>query len=258
MPSGHREDRLETGKTFCIHCGTENPPASKFCYKCGKPIPAAPSVSAPLPIPEQPPAVLTLSCPTCGGKLQVTPEITRFACMYCGNEHIVRRGNGATTIEPVLRELQAVRQDLGHVQQSGVEVIRQAGNTVQAAQAAQNSAAYLAQRGTVMQQISLVDRSLEDKRKQKTELEKSSGSLWIGASIGLGIGSVIIYSILESTDETLAITFAMICGMVAVASFFVGVFQAISYGSKKREVEMLKKDIASLENQLNQLRSQIH
>ena len=29
------------------------------------------------------------TCNSCGGKLQITPEIENFACMYCGIEYQV-------------------------------------------------------------------------------------------------------------------------------------------------------------------------
>ncbi len=32
------------------------------------------------------PDFVTLSCPTCGGKLEITDNIERFACGYCGHE----------------------------------------------------------------------------------------------------------------------------------------------------------------------------
>jgi predicted RNA-binding Zn-ribbon protein involved in translation (DUF1610 family) len=37
---------------------------------------------------------VTLTCPNCGGKLQITPDINRFACTHCGNEHIVTLRTG--------------------------------------------------------------------------------------------------------------------------------------------------------------------
>ena len=52
--------------------------------------------------------VVSLSCPNCGGKLQITPDIDRFACTYCGNEHIVKRGEGIVSIAPVIRELSKI------------------------------------------------------------------------------------------------------------------------------------------------------
>lgn len=34
---------------------------------------------------------ITLSCPSCRAKLQITDDIDRFACLHCDNEHLVRR-----------------------------------------------------------------------------------------------------------------------------------------------------------------------
>ena len=35
-------------------------------------------------------AMLTLQCPSCGGKTVFTPGSDRFVCPYCGNEQIFR------------------------------------------------------------------------------------------------------------------------------------------------------------------------
>jgi outer membrane murein-binding lipoprotein Lpp len=51
---------------------------------------------------------VTLSCPTCGGKLEITEDIDRFACGNCGNEHIVIRRGGIVSIAPVIEELQKI------------------------------------------------------------------------------------------------------------------------------------------------------
>lgn len=51
------------------------------------------------------PDIITLSCPFCGHKLQITPEIDRFACAACGNEHIVNRSGGMITIKPVIESI---------------------------------------------------------------------------------------------------------------------------------------------------------
>ena len=45
--------------------------------------------------------LFTLTCPTCGGKLQITPDIDRFACTHCGNEHLVKRSEGVIAIQPL-------------------------------------------------------------------------------------------------------------------------------------------------------------
>jgi predicted RNA-binding Zn-ribbon protein involved in translation (DUF1610 family) len=50
---------------------------------------------------------ITLSCPNCGGKLNITTDVNRFACQFCGHEHIVRRNDGMVSLEPVMKEINA-------------------------------------------------------------------------------------------------------------------------------------------------------
>jgi hypothetical protein len=52
---------------------------------------------------------MTLSCPSCGGKLQITNDIERFACSHCGNEHLVRRSGGLVSVLPIVDELAKVK-----------------------------------------------------------------------------------------------------------------------------------------------------
>ena len=47
----------------------------------------------------------TLSCPSCGGKLQITKDIERFSCAHCGTEHLVKRGGGIVHLAPVLEQV---------------------------------------------------------------------------------------------------------------------------------------------------------
>lgn len=55
---------------------------------------------------------ITLSCPSCGGKLQITDDIDRFACAHCGSEHIVRRSGGIVSLKPVEGLLQQTASEL--------------------------------------------------------------------------------------------------------------------------------------------------
>lgn len=48
---------------------------------------------------------ITLTCPNCGGRLEITRDIYRFSCVHCGAEHIVRRGGGIVSIIPVLHDV---------------------------------------------------------------------------------------------------------------------------------------------------------
>jgi hypothetical protein len=52
---------------------------------------------------------ITLSCPTCGGKLEITNDIERFACGYCGKELIVRRGGGIVSLAPIVDEIKKLQ-----------------------------------------------------------------------------------------------------------------------------------------------------
>jgi DNA-directed RNA polymerase subunit RPC12/RpoP len=52
---------------------------------------------------------VTLTCPTCGGKLEITSEIDRFACGYCGNEHIVKRAGGIVSLAPIVDGIKSVK-----------------------------------------------------------------------------------------------------------------------------------------------------
>jgi hypothetical protein len=54
-------------------------------------------------------AFVTLTCPSCGGKLQITPDLDRFACAHCGNEHIVRRSGGVISLAPLTQEIRQIR-----------------------------------------------------------------------------------------------------------------------------------------------------
>jgi hypothetical protein len=52
---------------------------------------------------------VTLTCPSCGGKLQITSDLDRFACGYCGTEQVVRRGGGVVSLAPVVEGLKQVQ-----------------------------------------------------------------------------------------------------------------------------------------------------
>lgn len=51
---------------------------------------------------------VTLTCPSCGGKLQITNDTERFACERCGTEHLVKRGGGVISLAPVFDKLEKV------------------------------------------------------------------------------------------------------------------------------------------------------
>jgi hypothetical protein len=54
---------------------------------------------------------VTLACPTCGGKLEITKDIQRFACGHCGNEHVVLRQGGIVALNPVEQEIGQIQKN---------------------------------------------------------------------------------------------------------------------------------------------------
>jgi predicted RNA-binding Zn-ribbon protein involved in translation (DUF1610 family) len=52
---------------------------------------------------------LTLSCVNCGGKLQVSLDMTRFACGYCGTEQIVKRKGGTVALKGLTEAINRVQ-----------------------------------------------------------------------------------------------------------------------------------------------------
>jgi ribosomal protein S27E len=58
---------------------------------------------------------ITLSCPNCGGKLSITSDTERFACQFCGHEHIVRRSGGIISLEPVMRMMGQINENINLV-----------------------------------------------------------------------------------------------------------------------------------------------
>lgn len=55
------------------------------------------------------PEFVTLSCPSCGAKLQIGSDIEKFACNHCGNEHLVKRTGGIVSLAPVIEQLKDVK-----------------------------------------------------------------------------------------------------------------------------------------------------
>jgi len=49
--------------------------------------------------------LITLTCPTCGGRLTVADGVERLACVHCGNEYLVRRTGSTVYLEKTMVEL---------------------------------------------------------------------------------------------------------------------------------------------------------
>jgi len=52
---------------------------------------------------------ITLTCPSCGGKLEITEDIQQFACAHCGTEHRVNRSTSIVTLSPLVASIKKVQ-----------------------------------------------------------------------------------------------------------------------------------------------------
>ena len=55
---------------------------------------------------------VSLTCPSCGSRLQVTNDLDTFACSYCGTELRASRGSGVVSLKPVMEGLGRVESKL--------------------------------------------------------------------------------------------------------------------------------------------------
>jgi len=112
---------MEGNQKFCHKCGTANPIDAIFCGACGYKFASitqdtAKPMAVPPPMTPTPQSdFITLSCPNCGGKLNITTDIDRFACQFCGHEHIVRRSGGMVSLEPVMQVMKSIDSNIGMV-----------------------------------------------------------------------------------------------------------------------------------------------
>ena len=49
--------------------------------------------------------IVTLSCPFCGGKLEISQGIDKIVCAHCGNAHIVHHVGGSIALRPMVEEI---------------------------------------------------------------------------------------------------------------------------------------------------------
>lgn len=54
---------------------------------------------------------ITMSCPSCGGNLSISPNMPTLICQYCGVEHMIRREAGSVLLESFARCPQCSRND---------------------------------------------------------------------------------------------------------------------------------------------------
>jgi len=69
---------------------------------------------------------VTLNCPSCERQLQVGETVEQFACPFCSNQHLVDRGSGIVSLQPVVGGLEEVRIQRLNVEFQALEAMRAA------------------------------------------------------------------------------------------------------------------------------------
>jgi hypothetical protein len=227
---------LNTNTIFCTSCGTANEAGARFCYKCGAQIKAVPATSGAVP-PALPNSsdFITLSCPNCGGKLQVTAEMDRFACPYCGHEHIVRRAGGTVSLEPVLTKLNQISADINGM----------GGGISHMTAVAEKQAAEAA--------IKRLKEEIEELHKRLALLENNATTIWLIFGIGAVVLAMSIFVLWLDHGETgilKAIFYpgAFIGGLLTVA----GLISVITVSqSRAKEEKQIYAKIQQKEQEIN-------
>lgn len=115
----------------CPKCGKIQPSEALYCMGCGSKLPGVNDLAeqitslethtSPLSSNSQS-TFITLACPNCGGKLQITPDTERFVCPFCEYEHIVQRTGGTVSLEPVIKAMQSIDSSI-HLVGHGINQI---------------------------------------------------------------------------------------------------------------------------------------
>ncbi|HTP08074.1 MAG TPA: zinc ribbon domain-containing protein [Anaerolineae bacterium] len=60
--------------------------------------------------------LITLTCPSCGGRLEVTNNTERYVCAHCGNTHIVDPGERAESLANEVEQMR-LKMDIRQVEE---------------------------------------------------------------------------------------------------------------------------------------------
>lgn len=187
------------------------------------------------------PDFVTLSCPNCGGKLKVTPDIDRFACSHCGAEHIVKRGDGIISLSPVLDAISKVQTSVDIIAED-IRLRRE-----QEAKAKEKIASELAINRLKTEVVDLQNKlfPLQDKKSKESVKKLQTGAkssmtclvLCVLLAIGLGSGILESSSSKSTSIKSSASTTADNSTCIGSAWVAAIVFGVSAYSTRKKAKE---------------------
>ena len=154
---------------------------------------------------------ITLSCPSCGAKLEITQDINRFACSSCGREHIVNRSGGIVALSPVVDAINQVK--------SGVD----------------KTAAELA--------LERISKEIEALIAEKNRIMKESpypteySVTKLVVAVVIGVLFLIIPIIFISQGDNTAGTASLLCGIPGIALIILGMWPILNRSTKRLEAQ---------------------
>ena len=222
---------MPTQQKYCPTCGSASLPDASFCMSCGNKFPlqpqTAPIPTAPVPTPPLS-DFITLSCPNCGGKLQLTADIERFACQFCGHEHIVRRGGGAVSLEPVVKVMQNIDASINLVG-SGV-----------------NRLGFSSEKQAAEQTIARLKTELAAIQKEQSDIDSSAGV--VGAVLSILFAICFVFLVLAAVNGWSIIVWLILLPLAVLCVFgMISIFKG-----DKSTAASIKQRMASKQAELEQ------
>lgn len=170
--------------------------------------------------------ITALTCPSCGGKLQISNKINRFACGYCGNEQIVHRESGIVYLEPIAENVRHIRTSVEGMR-GGVD----------------KTAAELA-----IVRLTKELNTLDDKLKATIAREPSNWQSMGYLEGSALIGSIVMLIIAASNKHPLTWTVFFVFAIAFV--YLLMKRSSVANGLKRAAIDDIKADIAETQKEL--------
>jgi len=251
---------MPSNPVYCSQCGHANLPAAAFCAECGTKLfkgnendaPAAPAGGV---VNLGGNDFVPLTCPSCGGKLEVGPDIHRLTCLNCGTTHDVLRDNPIPVLRPIIAQINRVGERLDAETQVRAETAQVSAQTFGAvsAQAAVIQQAHAQEK--ITQQVLMIQQSIDEKKHEIEELGNPRTDYKIGWAMAgvffvLGVIGEIAFGKMEGMPGRGGFVFTVF--MIPGALFLLGSW-INGMGSKAQQARKLAKEIKELQSQQDQL-----
>lgn len=183
---------------------------------------------------------ITLACPSCGGSLRITDDIDRFACKYCGREHLVRREVVAgrqthVDLVPVVQHLKRIDRKMDrHASELAIQRLRQD------------------RRG--------LKNLIEDWKRElwaaKGDVGRARGRL-IAACVFLLLSFVAVGVLFAADTQSVGVCVLAVIGLIGVPSLVVLLVQIVNLSKYGREVATARRKLNRLHDDLDEVESEL-